>query len=256
MADNGRRLGIKELLVRTAIHLLLAGLVAASAGCANRNDASREPSLGLSHERAVDSIEAAKYLRSATDAELVTTRTPWRFGEYDGQVISTPNYRVYTTIQNERILERLPLFYERALDHYTKAIIRLPKPTMPLETFLFQTRTQWQAKTTEMLPDQARMFSNLGRGGFTTKGTSVLYYIDRYGYTRDTFAIAAHEGWHQYTQQVFKQQLPIWLEEGVATYMEGYRTNRDGAPEFMPAEGIAADLLLSGVGAHAISRRG
>jgi hypothetical protein len=116
-------------------------------------------------------------------------------------------------------------------------LVKLPKPRAALTTFLFQTRTQWQAKTAEMLPDQANMFSNLGRGGFTTKGTAVLYYIDRRGFTRDTFAIAAHEGWHQYTQKTFRHQLPIWLEEGVATYMEGYRTNREtGLPIFQPAD--------------------
>src|SRR6185503_10436721 len=58
--------------------------------------------------------------------------------------------------------------------------------------------------------------------------------IDRWGYSRDTLAIAAHEGWHQYTQETFKHQLPIWLEEGIATYMEGYRSSRDAEPEFLP----------------------
>jgi hypothetical protein len=51
----------------------------------------------------------------------------------------------------------------------------------------------------------------------------VLYYIDYRKVPRDTFAIAAHEGWHQYTQSTFAHPLPIWLEEGIATYMEGIR---------------------------------
>ena len=153
---------------------------------------------------------------------LLAEREPWYFADAEGQVITTPNFRLYTTVENPAFLEQLPRFYEIALQHYTTALAPLPKPPTRLETFLFKTRSQWQLKTQEMLPDQANMFSNLGRGGFTTRGTSVLYYIDRWGYPRDTFAIAAHEGWHQYTQQTFKHQLPIWLEEGVATYMEGY----------------------------------
>src|SRR5690606_28941593 len=64
---------------------------------------------------------------------------------------------------------------------------------------------------------------------------SVLYYIDRYSFPYDTLAIAAHEGWHQYTQQTFKHQLPVWLEEGIATYMEGFRRNDDGVLVFTPA---------------------
>jgi hypothetical protein len=216
------------LIVRQ-LSLLLAALMVWLGGCAGRN----APSLGATAEAAP---EIAPDLSSA--ASLNVKREPWQFGEHTGCLICTPNHRIYTTIESERILERLPLFYERALEHYTTEITKLPKPPSPLETFLFQTRTQWQAKTEQMLPDQARMFSNLGRGGFTTRGTAVLYYIDRgrRDFTRDTFAIAAHEGWHQYTQRTFKHQLPIWLEEGVATYMEGYRIDREGFSEFVPTE--------------------
>ena len=41
-------------------------------------------------------------------------------------------------------------------------------------------------------------------------------------------AIAAHEGWHQYTQTTFQNPLPVWLEEGLACYMEGFGWNREG----------------------------
>lgn len=216
--------------------LIAAILLATAAGCANRTNPqalNREPSLGLSQEPLQPLSEAQAALNPA--ANLTAIREPWRFEGYEGQLIITAHYRIYTTIQNESILDRLPTFCQRALEHYTTAITPLPMPPARLETYLFQSRNQWQSKTEQMLPDQARMFGNLGRGGFTTKGTSVLYYIDRRGRTRDTFAIAAHEGWHQYTQQTFKHQLPIWLEEGVATYMEGYR-DRDGLPNFEPGE--------------------
>lgn len=223
-------------MMRVRITVALAFvLIPAIGGCSSQNAASKEPSLGVSRE--VD-LTATAVAPVETDPRHVTsTKEPWQFGEHVGCLLCTPNYKIYTTIDNERILDRLPAFYELALDHYTKAIVKLPKPTEPLITFLFQTRSQWQAKTAEMLPDQANMFSNLGRGGFTTKGTAVLYYIDRRGFTRDTFAIAAHEGWHQYTQKTFRHQLPVWLEEGVATYMEGYRTDREtGLPIFNPLE--------------------
>jgi hypothetical protein len=167
-----------------------------------------------------------------------------------GWLITTPHYRIYTTVGSTNLLEDLPVFYERALENYMTALADLPQPQGRLETFLFQTRSQWQTKTAEMLPEQADSFSNLGRGGFTTRGTSVLYYIDRGGWSRDTFAIAAHEGWHQYTQQTFKHQLPVWLEEGVATYMEGYRYDRgrDVVPEFSPtSNGERRQTLRSAV---------
>ena len=52
-------------------------------------------------------------------------------------------------------------------------------------------------KTREILPQQASSFRNLGRGGFTTRGIAVLFYIDywRSREHHDTLAIAAHEGW-------------------------------------------------------------
>lgn len=161
---------------------------------------------------------------------------PWRFAAYHGTVITTDHYRIYTTIEAKRILERLPVFLEHAMVRYTTALALLPLPPRPLETYIFGDRRQWKAKTRQLLPDQAGTFENLGRGGFTTRGISVLYYIDWHRYDRDTLAIAAHEGWHQYTQSTFRHPLPVWLEEGIATYMEGYRfPPTEDAPEFTPA---------------------
>jgi hypothetical protein len=247
----------------TARRFLLIALLPACAnltGCAGWRHTptahqANEPTLALSTAAELGPSEAAKTSEAvARSPELLVTRAAWQFGDAVGSLVTTPNYRLYTTVSADEFLTRLPVFYERALEHYTTALADLPRPDKRLETFLFQTRRQWQAKTQEMLPDQAEMFANLGRGGFTTRGTSVLYYIDRGGYSRDTFAIAAHEGWHQYTQQTFKHQLPIWLEEGIATYMEGYRRDEDQLPEFNPAmnyerratlrEAVARDDLI------------
>jgi hypothetical protein len=215
-----------------ARHILAWTLMATMSACASRPDASasRDTALGLSPTE--DASIGHPALLDLSPEQIA--RQPWAFAEAQGVVLATPHYRIHTTIDDERILQRLPVFLERALAHYTSALADLPLPTEPLDTYLFRTRSQWQLKTQQLLPDQADLFSNLGRGGFTTRGTSVLYYIDWYGYTRDTFAIAAHEGWHQYTQNTFKHQLPIWLEEGVATYMEGYRTI-DGEAVFQPS---------------------
>ncbi len=161
--------------------------------------------------------------------DVATREQPWRFGDYPGRLITTPSYRLYTTVSRHAVMDRLPLFLERGLVHYRTALGLLPEPPGRLETFLFETKNQWDAKTRQMLPEQAATFLMLGRGGFTTRGTSVLYYIGN-----DTLAIAAHEGWHQYSQRTFRQQLPLWLEEGVATYMEGYLSHPDGLPKFRP----------------------
>ncbi|MCP3904694.1 MAG: DUF1570 domain-containing protein [Planctomycetes bacterium] len=167
--------------------------------------------------------------------EVPVTRESWNFSSYPGTRLSTPNYAIHTTIKYERFLARLPVFVECSLDRYRTALADLPRPRRRLQTYIFRDRRQWSAKTRQLLPDQASTFENLGRGGYTTRGTSVLYYIDWSGRDRDTFAITAHEGWHQYTQTCFRNPLPIWLEEGIATYMEGYRFRRDMVvPDFQP----------------------
>jgi hypothetical protein len=164
------------------------------------------------------------------DAPVPVSRSPWGFADQTGEILQTPHYRLHTTVQRPWVGQRLPLFMERALSHYCGAIATLPLPAEPLESYLFDSRRDWEAKTRLMLGDQAMEYLRLGRGGYTTEGISVLYYIGR----RDTLAIAAHEGWHQFSQRTFRRALPIWLEEGVATYMEGFVVSHDGIPTFRP----------------------
>jgi hypothetical protein len=164
------------------------------------------------------------------DGAVQVAVEPWQFGGDDGQVLATAHYRLYTTLSDHPILDHLPVFMERALEHYTTALVGLPLPAGELETYLFASRSQWEAKTRQMLPDQAGTYLAMGRGGFTTRGASVLYYIGR----RDTFAILAHEGWHQYAQRTLRTQLPLWMEEGIATWMEGHVRHPDGIPKFRP----------------------
>jgi hypothetical protein len=183
--------------------------------------------------------------------DVPVQQRPWNFGGHTGQLITTPHYRIYTTMTRQSVIDRLPLFLERAMANYTTALAPLPEPGRHLDTYLFESRGQWEAKTRQLLPKQASIFLALGRGGFTTRGISVLYYIGR----NDTLHIAAHEGWHQFSQETFRSQLPLWLEEGIATYMEGYLSHPDGLPKFRPwanreryhalREAVQANGLLS-----------
>ena len=90
-------------------------------------------------------------------------------------------------------------------------------------------RPQWEAVTKQLMGDQADTLLKIPRGGYASRGFGVYYDIGLF----DTLAIAGHEGWHQYTQRVFKDQLPVWLEEGVATFMEGHRWE-ENTPIFKP----------------------
>ena len=116
----------------------------------------------------------------------------------------------------------MQVFLPTALDHYRTAILPLPEPDGPIDVFLFGSRADWLGYTRERLPQEAAMYEKIGRGGYTIEGDAVLYDIGRW----DTFTIAAHEGWHAYSQRVFRHALPVWLEEGIACFM-GMLTRND-----------------------------
>lgn len=156
---------------------------------------------------------------------------PWSFGRTLGECIDTGTHRIHSTLRDPVIRERMQVFLPTALDHYRAALIPLPEPDGPIDVFLFGSRTDWMAYTRERLPQEAAMYEQIGRGGYTIEGDAVLYDIGRW----DTFTIAAHEGWHAYSQRVLRHALPVWLEEGIACFMEGFR-QPPGAPEpsFLP----------------------
>ena len=154
---------------------------------------------------------------------VVLSVDDWSYAGRDGQVIRTEHYRIYTTATDHGLRSQSPAFLELAFAQYTTALADLPAPTMKLDTYLLDSRWQWTRLTKQLMGDRAELYLRIGRGGYAAAGRAVLYDIG----PRDTLSIAAHEGWHQYTQRAFRSRLPVWLEEGVATYMEGFRSDRN-----------------------------
>lgn len=153
-------------------------------------------------------------------------------GGIDGSLIITRNYHLHSTLRDPRLEELLPGYMEAAFEHYRTAITELPLPSEPLETYIFGSRSEWNRYTQASLPPhESRAMLQLRRGAFTADGKVVLHDLGR----TDTMFLTAHEGWHQYTQSIFAEPLPIWLEEGIATYMEGHRyDSRSGEVAFIP----------------------
>jgi hypothetical protein len=142
---------------------------------------------------------------------------PWSFQGTPGKLFRTSSYRLFTTETDALLLAALPAFLESSLDRYTTEFGPLPLPPMSLDTFLMINRPQWTRLTRQLMGDHAAPYLLIERGGFSSGGRALLWSIGR----ADTLAIAAHEGWHQYTQRTFKDELPTWLEEGIAVYFEG-----------------------------------
>ncbi len=155
----------------------------------------------------------------------------WTYDGDKGLIIRTPHFRIYTTQTEPILITRLPGFLEAAMNHYRTALPSaaanaaggtmqpLPPPAIKLDTFVMRTRMQWERLTKQLLADKSGPYLRIPRGGFAYGGRALLFDIG----TQDTMAILAHEGWHQYIQRAFAQPLPIWLDEGIASYMEGHR---------------------------------
>jgi hypothetical protein len=152
----------------------------------------------------------------------------WDFLGHKGRRITTEHFEIRTTATDPRILDALPGLLEASLKDLQMLTPNLQPPASPFITYLLADKRQWRNAVRIVVPGMADQLHNLGRGGFTIRGVAVLYDIDPPGRCRDTLALAAHEAWHQVTQRVFIDQLPVWLEEGLATRMEGLRIDATG----------------------------
>lgn len=162
----------------------------------------------------------------------VLSTQAWTYNGRPGVIVTTPRFKLYTTLEPSTLRSRVPAFLEHALRHYTAELADLPMPRVPLETYLMASRPQWVDLTRRVTGPRAQVYERIPRGGYAFEGRAVYWDIGEH----DTLQIAAHEGWHQYTQAALREPLPSWLEEGLACYMEGFRwhPSQPNVPVFMP----------------------
>lgn len=172
--------------------------------------------------------------RPAVAKSMTMSRSPWKYHGANGTQLVSEIWNIRTTIEHQQIVDSLPNFYGGLIEHYTSVFGELPYPMERIDVFLFAEESQWKLKLRELLGNEAESWYALGRGGLTVDGTGVLYHLDKNGRSRVTLRIAAHEGWHQYAEHTFKSCLPTWLDEGIGTWMEGFRLRR-GNLQFTPA---------------------
>ncbi len=157
---------------------------------------------------------------------------PWTCLGFEGVRLTSRHWDICTTIRIPALCQRLPQAMEAALAHMRQTLdgpgLTLPCPEEPMTTCLMSDRRQWSNLARVLHPDHAEAMQGLSRGGFTAEGVALLYDIDRREHCRDTIALALHEGWHQYAQTALRAPLDPWLDEGLATVMEGYRLTVNG----------------------------
>jgi hypothetical protein len=164
-------------------------------------------------------------------AGLVLSEEPWAFDARPGVILRTRHYRIFTTLADTELRGLLPVFLEAAMIRYTTAVAPLPPPEVKLDTFVMSDREQWATLAKMLLADEARVYLRIEEGGFAQGGRALYHDIG----DRDTLAMAAHEGWHQFVQRTFRQPLPVWMGEAMATHMEGFSWRAgDALPRFDP----------------------
>ena len=203
--------------------MIRGSCVAALAACA------AALALGCAAPREVDRVDVAPAANTPASPPL---RQPFALGSASGWTLRTPTHTIHTTVKSKSLEAQLAPFAAAALADQTSSIATLPRPDTPLEMYVAANRPQWATLTTRLMRERAPEFLRIDRGGFTARGTAVLFDIGG----RDTLALLAHEHWHAYTQTTFRQPLPTWLEEGLGTYFEGFVTDRSqpGGVRFLP----------------------
>jgi hypothetical protein len=159
-------------------------------------------------------VEVGRWLGPAATAKVKAQQ--WTFGEEKARVLESEHYRLYTTIEDEEVLDLLPQVMEGAMSMYREVAAGVPVTGGPLDCFIFRWRSEWDRYTQRYAGPDAKIYLQIRSGGYTIKDRCVAYYIGRVG----TFSVAAHEGWHQFAGRHFKGRLPPFLEEGIACMFE------------------------------------
>ncbi len=71
----------------------------------------------------------------------------WTFEATEGRIIETDHYRVYTTVNDPLLLEKLPALLETAYERYLAFLPSEKVDQEPLEIYLFGRRSEWEAYT-------------------------------------------------------------------------------------------------------------
>jgi hypothetical protein len=146
-----------------------------------------------------------------------------------GLKIHTDHYEIFTTLQDPLILRRLPVFFETAYLSYCNVFGQNVETQNKLPVYFFDNRRQWEDFTRHWTGPMADVYLQIRAGAYYLNKACVAYHLSR----KSNFAVLAHEGWHQFSDEIFRYRLPAWLDEGLATNYEAYQWT-DGKVTFSP----------------------
>lgn len=172
-------------------------LVSSAAGCAARAKPSTMPAL--------------------PPGDPVVRVESWQYDGTAATCLCTKHYEIHSTITDMQVLRSLAQVMESAYAQYGEVAPAAPTSPGPMKCYVFASRAQWARYTQHHTGADASVYLQIVRGGYTASDVFVSYYLGEV----TTYAIAAHEGWHQYVARHFVGRLPPFLEEGLACMFEG-----------------------------------
>lgn len=169
----------------------------------------------------------SRHVWQGPDAPAMLVTEGWNFGQSPGRVIRTPHYNLYTTLDDEQVLEVVPQVLEGALQQYQMLVPDVPLTSQRMDGYLFANRTEWAAFTIVHAGEDAEIYLQVQRGGYCLGDRTVTYFLG----DLSTYSVTAHEGWHQFVARHFRTRLPPFLEEGIACLFESV-TFDNGLPRW------------------------
>jgi len=163
---------------------------------------------------------------------------PYQFGTLPGTQVNTQHYHVYTTLRDPAYQRLLANVLEAAHTRFSTINPETSVPG-PMDCYVFGDRSSWELYTRLHGGNNSLVYLQISSGGYSQQGIFVGYDIGR----SSTLSVIAHEAWHQYSWFAFKDRLPSWLDEGIATQSEAIDWNGD-QPTFRPEQNYRRYLAL------------
>jgi len=158
-------------------------------------------------------------------------RENWNGRYSNGVLLSSEHYRIFTTCTDEGVMAFLPGFMEAAHAYYHDLTgLKETDHEQVGKVYLLASRDQWADVTKRLVGNQSPQYLAIQAGGYCYKGTCVFWDL---GY-KQTVPVAAHEGLHQFLVSHLRDQLPMWLEEGLCVSVEGYKVDDKNNVTFDP----------------------
>jgi hypothetical protein len=178
--------------------------------------------------------------------------------------IEKPPYRIHTNLsqKNRVTLNNLLANIQAVRKAYTKVIPEPKGVEIPTSVIrIFPTHNDYKTYVTAIAPDL-----QWSAGLFSTTHRELLVSVEESADAKDRKArinnIAFHEGWHQYLFLITPAgtNIPIWFNEGLATYFEGFKVSANiarppkesdrarqalGLTQMQTVEGLKAFMVCS-----------